>query len=143
MKLSQEEMKEILNQSKVVAIVGLSSEPDKPSFEVAAYLKQHSYQIIPVNPFVDRVLGEKSFKTLLEIPINIQKTIDVVDIFRRPEAVPPIVDQAIKLKTLYGKPNVIWMQSGVANEQSAQTARKAGLKVIMDKCIMKQHRQIS
>jgi predicted CoA-binding protein len=141
MKLSQEEMEEILNHAKVIAIVGLSSEPDKPSFEVAAYLKQHSYQIIPVNPFVDKVLGEKSFKNLLEIPLNTQKIIDVVNIFRRPDTVPLIVDQAIKLKSLHGKPNAIWMQIGVVNEQAAQTARKAGLTVIMDKCIMKQHRQ--
>jgi predicted CoA-binding protein len=141
-KMSQDEMEVILNKSKVIAVVGLSNEPDKPSFEVAAYLKQHSYRIIPVNPFVDKILGEKSYKSLLDIPAAIQKTIDIVDIFRRSEAVPPIVDQAIKLYSLYGKPSVIWMQCGVVNEQAANDARKAGLIVIMDMCMMRQHRQI-
>jgi predicted CoA-binding protein len=140
--MSQDEMDIILNKSKVIAVVGLSNEPDKPSFEVAAYLKQHSYRIIPVNPFVDKILGEKSYKSLLDIPAAIQKTIDIVDIFRRSEAVPPIVDQAIKLYSLYGKPSVIWMQCGVVNEQAANDARKAGLIVIMDMCMMRQHRQI-
>ena len=82
--MSKDEIKEILCTCKAVALVGLSREPEKDSFRVAAYLKKHGYRIIPVNPFVDEVLGEKSYKSLLDVPIEIQKEIDVIDVFRRP-----------------------------------------------------------
>ena len=94
---------------------------------VSAYLKQHGYKIIPVNPFADEVLGEKSYKSLLDIPPEIQKTIEIVDIFRPAKDVSPIVEQAIQLKQMFGKPFVIWMQIGIVNEQAAERARNAGL----------------
>ena len=137
--LSQDEIKQILTTFKVVAIVGMSDTIGKHSYRVGAYLKQHRYQIIPVNPTIDKVLGCKSYRNLLDIPERIQKNIEVVNIFRKPEDVPPIVEQALKLKVRYGKLRVIWMQVGIVNEEAAKTAREAGLTVIMDKCIMAEH----
>ena len=139
--MSQNEIKEILSKYKTVAVVGLSREAGKDSHRVSAYLKQHGFHIIPVNPYADEVLGEKSYKSLLDIQPDIQKTIDIVDIFRPSKDVPPIVEQAIKLKAAYGKPKVVWMQLGIVNEQAAEAAKKAGLTVVMDKCMMIEHKR--
>ena len=138
--LSQKEIEEILHKYKVIAVVGLSRDKDKPSYKVSEFMKSHGYRIVPVNPFVDEVLGEKSYKSLMDIPVEIQKEIEIVDIFRRPDDVPPIVEQVIKLKVANGKPYVIWMQLGIVNEAAAEIARKAGLAVVMDRCIMVEHR---
>jgi predicted CoA-binding protein len=140
--LSQNEIKEILANYKTVAVVGLSREPGKDSHRVSAYLKQHGFHIIPVNPFADEILGEKSYKSLLDIPPEIQKTIEIVDVFRPSKDVPPIVEQAIKLKAAYGKPNVVWMQLGIVNEQAAEAARQAGLTVVMNRCMMIEHKRL-
>jgi len=139
--LSQNKIKEILTKYKTIAMVGLSREPDKDSYRVSAYLKKHGFRIIPVNPFADEILGEKGYKSLLDIPAEIQKTIEIVDIFRPTKDVPPIVEQAVKLKEAHGKPSVVWMQLGIVNEQAAETAKKAGLTVIMDKCMMVEHKR--
>jgi predicted CoA-binding protein len=137
--LSRNEIREILTRYKTVAVVGLSREPDKDSYRVSAYLKEHGFRIIPVNPFADEVLGERSYKSLLDIPTEIQRTVEVVDVFRPAKDVPPIVDQAVKLKEMYGKPYVVWMQLGIVNEQAAETAKQAGLTVVMNKCMMVEH----
>ena len=139
--MSQNEIREILTKYKTVAVVGLSRDPDKDSYRVSAYLKKHGFRIIPVNPFADEILGEKSYKSLLDIQAEIQKTIEIVDIFRPAKDVPPIVEQAVKLKEAHGKPCVVWMQLGIVNEQAAETAKKAGLTVIMDKCMMVEHKR--
>ena len=141
--MSQNQIKEILEKYTVIAVVGLSKEPGKDSHRVSAYLKQHGYRIIPVNPFAEKVLGEKSYPSLLEIPSEIQKTIEVVDIFRPAEDVLPIVEQVIKLRALYGKPFVIWMQLGIVNEQAAEAAKRAGLIVVMDRCLMVEHYRLT
>ena len=141
--MSQNQIKEILEKYRVIAVVGLSKEPGKDSHKVSAYLKQHGYRIIPVNPFAEEVLGEKSYPSLLEIPSEIQKTIEVVDIFRPTEDVLPIVEQVIKLRALYGKPLVIWMQLGIVNEQAAEAAKRAGLIVVMDRCLMVEHYRLT
>jgi predicted CoA-binding protein len=140
--LSQQEIKQILTRYKIVVVVGLSREPDKPSYEVAAYLKKHGFRIVPVNPFADEILGEKSYKSLLELPAEVQETIEIVDVFRRAEDVPPIVEQVIKLRAIHGKPFVIWMQLGIVSAEAAETARNVGLTVVMDKCIMVEHRRL-
>ena len=140
--MSQQEIKHILTKYKTVAVVGLSREPDKPSYEVAAYLKKHGFRIVPVNPFADEILGEKSYKSLLEGPAEVQETIEVVDIFRPSKDVPPIVEQVIKLRAIHGKPFVVWMQLGIVNAEAAEKARKAGLTIVMDKCIMAEHRRL-
>ncbi len=140
--MSETEIREILQKYKVIAVVGLSADREKPSHEVAEYMKQHGYRILPVNPLVEEVLGEKSYRSLVDIPIEIQRTVEIVDIFRRPMDVPPVVEQAIKLKESNGKPFVIWMQLGIINQVAADAARKAGLTVVMDKCIMVEHKRL-
>lgn len=140
--MSQNEIKEILTSYRTIAVVGLSREPDKASHRVSAYLKAHGFRIIPVNPFADEVLGEKSYKSLLDIPPEIQETIEIVDIFRPSEHVPPIVEQAIKLKALHGTLQVVWMQLGIVNEQAASAAKKAGLTVVMNHCMMIEHNRL-
>ena len=141
--LSKEQINEILKRYRVVAVVGLSADSGKDSYRVSAYLQEQGYRIIPVNPFVGEVLGEKSYPSLLEIPPEIQKTIEIINIFRQPKDVPPIVEQAIILKQLFGKPLVVWLQLAIVNEQSAQEARRAGLVVVMDKCLMVEHRRLA
>ena len=123
----------------MIAVIGLSKDPNKDSHRVSDYMKKVGYRIIPINPTVDEVLGERSYKNLLETPTEIQKTIDIVDVFRRIEDVPLIIEQAITLKILVGRPFVVWLQMGIVDEQSAEAARKAGLIVVMDKCIMVEH----
>ena len=141
--MNQNKIREILTRYKTVAVVGLSREPGKDSHRVSAYLKNHGFHIIPVNPFADEVLGEKSYKSLLDIPPDIQKTIEIVDIFRPSKDVPLIVKQAIKLRALHGKPHVVWMQLGIMNEQAAEAAEKAGLTVVMDKCMLIEHKRLA
>ena len=140
--MNRDEIKEILATCKTIAVVGLSREPDKESYTVSAYMQKHGFRIIPVNPFADEVLGEKSYKSLTGIPAKLQKNIDIVDIFRKADDVPPVVEQALKLKEKHGKPCVIWMQLGIVNEKAAAVARKAGLIVIMDKCVMQEHKRL-
>lgn len=123
----------ILNSSRTIAIVGLSSKPDQPSYRVASYLKEQGYKMIPVNPAEKEILGERCYPDLASIP----ESIDVVDIFRRSEKVPPIVEEAIRIGA-----NAVWMQEGVINEEAAARARKAGLMVVMDKCMRKEHQRL-
>lgn len=121
---------QILKQSKTVAVVGLSPDPERPSHEVARYLQVHGYRIIPVNPTVQEALGERAYPDLAAVPDKI----DVVDVFRRPEHIPAIVEAAIAK----GVP-AIWIQEGIVNEEAAKRAREAGLLVVMDRCIFKEH----
>ena len=123
---------EILQRSETIAVVGLSRDPAKDSHSVAAYLQSQGYRIIPVNPHAQEILGEKCYPDLLSIPVPV----DVVDIFRPSEDVPPIVDQAIAIGA-----RAVWMQVGVAHPQAAEKARRAGLLVVMDTCIRTAHRQ--
>jgi hypothetical protein len=140
--LSKDSIKEILTKYKTIAVVGLSRDPSKDSHRVAEYLQSQGFRIIPVNPTTDEILGERSYKSLLEIPTEIQKTVEIVDIFRPTADVPPIVEQAVELKERYDKPYVIWMQLGIINEEAAATARAAGLTVVMNKCMMQEHKKL-
>ena len=124
---------EILKSSRTIAVVGLSSNPMRPSNGVAEYLKRAGYRIIPVNPKETEVLGEKCYARLEDI----LEKIDIVDIFRRPEYVPEVVDSAIRIGA-----KTVWMQEGVIHEAAAERARKAGLGVVMDRCILKEHRKL-
>lgn len=135
-------MREILTKYKIIAVVGLSRDPSKDSYRVAEYLKKHGFRIIPINPFADEVLSEKSYKSLLDTPAEVQKTLEIIDVFRPSAEVLPIVEQAVHLKKLYGVPYVVWMQLGIINEQAAEAARNAGLTVVMDECMMQQHRRL-
>lgn len=126
-----DQITELLKKAKNIAVVGLSSSPMRPSHGVAAYMQMQGYKIIPVNPEIKGALGEKAYASLAEAP----ETIDIVNVFRRSEFVPDVVDQAIKLK-----PAAIWMQEGVRHDAAAEKARKAGIVVIQDRCILKEHR---
>lgn len=121
----------LLQNSKTIAVVGISDNPMRPSFGVSEYMQQRGYRIIPVNPQLPEVLGEKCYAALDEIP----EKIDIVNIFRRPEFVPEIVEEAIRLKI-----PALWMQEDVVDEEAAAKARAAGIFVVMDKCILKEHR---
>jgi predicted CoA-binding protein len=125
---------ELLARAKTIAVVGLSESPLRPSHGVSAYMQSAGYKIIPVNPQIAEALGEKAYRSLLEIPLDVVKTIDLVDVFRRSEYVDEIVEQAIQLKI-----PAIWLQEGVINERAAEKARKAGMFVVMDRCILKEH----
>ena len=124
---------EILDTAKTIAVVGLSNSPLRPSYGVAAYLQTHGYDIVPVNPTINGALGKKSCPSLAEVTAKV----DIVDIFRKPEAVDEVVDQAIAR----GDVKCIWMQEDVVNERAADKARKAGIFVVMDRCILKEHRR--
>ena len=126
---------ELLSRAKTIAVVGLSESPMRPSHGVSAYMQAQGYKIVPVNPKITEALGERSYASLLELPTEVAKKVDVVDVFRRPEYVDEIVDQAIRLKI-----PAIWMQEGVINEGAADIARRAGMLVVMDRCILKEHR---
>jgi predicted CoA-binding protein len=123
---------EILTESKTIAVVGLSSNPMRPSFGVTEYMQGAGYRIIPVNPNEREVLGEKSYARLEDVP----EKIDVVNVFRRAEEVPPVVESAIRIGA-----KVVWMQSGIENEEAAEKARAAGIVVIEDACILVEHRR--
>jgi predicted CoA-binding protein len=130
---SDQIMKEILLSAKTIASVGLSSNEEKESYWIAHYLKEQGYRVIPVNPTATEILGEKAYPNLESVP----EKIDVVQVFRKSEDVPPVVDDAIKVGA-----KVVWMQEGIVNEQAAIKARAAGLQVVMDACMRATHRRL-
>jgi predicted CoA-binding protein len=130
--VSEADIKSILEESKTVAVVGLSPRQERDSHRVAKYLQGRGYRIIPVNPNAEEVLGERSHPDLASVP----EPIDIVDVFRRSEAVPEIVEEAIKVGA-----RTVWMQQGVIHEEAAARAREAGLQVVMDRCMMVEHRR--
>jgi predicted CoA-binding protein len=140
--MTRDDVKEILAKYRTMAVVGISRDPSKDSHRVPEYLQTQGYKIVPVNPTADQILGEKSYKSLRDIPSEIQKTIEIVDVFRPSADVPQIVDQAVKLKERYDKPYVVWMQLGIINEQAAETARAAGITVVMNRCMMQEHKKL-
>ncbi|MDR7435682.1 MAG: CoA-binding protein [Armatimonadota bacterium] len=127
-----EEIRRVLEMAKVIAVVGLSPNPSRPSHDVASYLKKHGYRIIPVNPHAAEILGERSYPDLREVP----EPVDIVNIFRRPEFVPSIVESAIAIGA-----KAIWMQLGIVHEEAAARAREAGILVVMDRCIKVEHQK--
>ena len=129
-----EDIREILEGAKTIAIVGLSDNPDRDSNRVGEYLKNMRYRIIPVNPVKNEILGEKSYPDLASIP----EKVDIVDVFRKIESVPEVVDEAIKLK-----PGTIWLQLGLAHNESARKAREAGINMVQSKCIKEEHQKMS
>jgi hypothetical protein len=131
--LAWEDVKRILQPPKTIAVVGLSDKPDRESHEIAAYLQAQGYRIIPVNPRIKETLGEKAYRSLRDVP----EKVDIVQIFRRSEDVPPVVDEAIAV----GAP-VVWMQQGIVHEEAAAKAEAAGITVIMDACMRSAHRAL-
>ena len=125
-----ERISKLLKSAKTIAVVGLTTAPIRPSYGVSPYMQSQGYRIIPVNPNITQWEGEKAYASLLEVP----EKIDIVDVFRRSEAVPEVVEQAIRIKA-----PAIWMQEGVVHREAAEKARQAGIFVVMDKCILKEH----
>jgi predicted CoA-binding protein len=126
-------------RSKTIAVVGLSKNPEKASNDVASYLKSHGYRIVPINPTADEVLGDKCYESLHDVPDGLKREIEVLDIFRRPEDVPPIVEEAIQLRKAFPRLTTVWMQLGIVNEEAAEKARQTGLNVVMDRCMKIEH----
>ena len=130
------ELRSILDSARTIAVVGLSSKPDRPSYEVASYLQDHGYRIIPINPNEHEVLGERAYPSLHDVPAHI--AIDVVDVFRRPEATPAVAEEAAAVGA-----KILWLQLGIVNDDAARIAEEAGLAVVMDLCMMTAHRRRS
>jgi len=133
LELTWEAVRKILESTKTIAVVGLSNKPDRDSHEIAGYLQEAGYRIIPVNPTIQETLGEKAYKSLRDVA----ERVDVVQIFRRPEEVPGIVDDAIAIGA-----KVVWMQPGTENEEAAERAEAAGLKAVMGACMRSVHRTL-
>ena len=131
-KSESDRITELLNTAKTIAVVGLADSPLRPSYGVSHYMHSQGYRIIPVNPNIKEWEGEKAYASLLDVP----EKVDIVNVFRRPEFVPDVVDQAIQIKA-----PAIWMQEGVVHEEAAKKARQAGIFVVMDLCILKEHRK--
>jgi uncharacterized protein len=128
-----EQITELLRNARTIAVVGLSANPMRTSYGVSEYMQSQGYRVVPVNPMIEASLGEKAYPTLSEVP----EKIDIVNVFRRPEFVPAVVDEAIRLKL-----PAIWLQEGVVHEEAAKKARAAGVLVVMDRCILKEHRRL-
>lgn len=133
--MKDQEIKDMLRSIKIIAVIGISPKEDRPSYIVASYLKSKGYQIIPVRPDGEEILGEKVYHSLSEIPEEIG--VDAVDIFRRSEDVPPLVEEAIQREI-----KVVWMQEGVIHKEAGEKAEKVGLKVVMDRCMKKEHQRL-
>jgi hypothetical protein len=129
---TDELISDLLRDTRTIAVVGLSSRPERAGYYVPAYLQAHGYRIIPVNPNLEQALGEKSYPDLLSLP----EPVDLVLIFRRSEQVLLVAEQAVQIGA-----KAVWMQTGIINEEAAQIARQAGLEVVMDRCMMVEHRQ--
>lgn len=133
MDITWDQVRDILTTSRIIAVVGLSNKPDRPSNEIASYLMEQGYRIIPVNPTIKEALGEKAYPSLKDIP----ESIDVVQIFRRPEEVPAVVEDAIAIGA-----KVVWMQPGAENEEAAAKAEASGLKAVVGACMRSVHRTL-
>ena len=133
--MKDEELKDTLHNVKTIAVIGISPKENRPSYIVASYLKSKGYRVIPVRPDGEEILGEKVYHSLSEIPKEI--SVDVLDIFRKSEEVPPIVAEAIQRGI-----KVVWMQEGVIHKEAGEKAEKAGSKVIMDRCIKKEYQRL-
>lgn len=131
----EEKIPEILGVSKTIAVVGISDKPERDSYKVAKYLKDAGYEILPVNPVIERWDGQSVYKSLSDLPHGV--SIDVVDVFRKPEAALQIVQDSLDIR-----PKTIWLQEGVVNEEAANLAKTRGLQVVMDRCMMKEHKKL-
>ncbi len=137
--IGDDDIRKILSKYKLVAVVGLSRNPTKDSYDVAAYLQKVGYTIIPVNPFANEILGEISYDSLLDLSEELKEKIEIVNIFRPSEAVPQIVNEAIELKKEFGTPKVIWMQLGINHEDAAERAKLVSMQVVMGRCMKVEH----
>jgi hypothetical protein len=135
--MKDEEIREILIRYRRIAVVGISRDPNKPARKVPKFLMSRGYEIIPVNPYADEILGEKSYPSLPNIPK--EKVVEIVEVFRPSEDVLPIVETAIERKRKYGDVEVIWLQEGIRNDEAKELAEKEGVKFVQDKCMYKEY----
>jgi len=129
------ELRALLGEARTIAVVGLSPRPSRPSNQVAAYLQQHGYRIVPVNPYVEEVLGERAYASLPDIPEDVR--IDVVDVFRRPEYTPEVARQAVRIGA-----RALWLQADIVNDEARRIAEEGGLEVVMGVCLRVEHRRL-
>ncbi len=134
--MADDEIDRIFKDYRIVAVVGLSKDEKKDSHRVAKYLQKKGFRVIPVNPTADEILGEKSYPSLADLPSQLKRTVEIIDIFRPSQAVPQIVDEAIRIRKETGMPKVIWMQLGIANSEAAFRAKDSGMTVVQDRCMM-------
>jgi predicted CoA-binding protein len=134
--------KEVLKKYKVIAVVGASKNPEKDAYTVPQYMKEHGYKIIPVNPTADQILGEKAYPSLLELPPELAKRIELVDVFRPSEELPQVAQQAIEMKKRYGRPFAFWAQLGLENEEAKRMLSKNGIPYVMNACLRIVHRSV-
>lgn len=134
--------KEVLKKYKVIAVVGASKNPEKDAYTVPQYMKEHGYRIIPVNPTADQILGEKAYPSLLDLPPELAKRIELVDVFRPSEELLQVARQAIEMKKLYGRPLAFWAQLGLENEEAKRILSKNGIPYVMNACLRVVHRSV-
>lgn len=133
---------EILKKYRSIAVVGISRSKDKDAHKIPKYMKSQGYTIIPINPFVNEILGEKCYKSLLEMPKAVQKTVEIVNVFRPSRDAFEVVKKAVEMKRSVGHPFVVWMQLGIINEEAAELARREGMEVVMDRCLLIEHKRM-
>lgn len=130
---------EVLKRSKTIAVVGASRNPEKEAFTVPRYLKEHGYQIVPVNPTATEILGERAYPSLLDLPEEVAETVDVVEVFRPSGELPEVALQAAEMKRKYGRPNYFWAQQGLKSDEAGATLEKNGIQYVMDACMRTVH----
>ena len=133
---------EILKKYNSIAVVGISRSEDKDAHKIPRYMKSQGYKIIPINPFSKEVLGEKCYSSLLEMPREVQSIVDIVNIFRPSKDAFEVVVKALEMKRIVGRPFVVWMQLGIVNEDAAELARRDGIEVVMDRCLLVEHKRM-
>ncbi len=132
---------EVVKKYRVIAVVGASKNPEKEAYKVPEYMKEHGYKIIPVNPTAEQILGEKAYPSLLDLPPELAKQVEVVDVFRPSEELPQVAEQVIEMKKRYGRPYVYWAQLGLKNEDAKRALSKNGIPYVMDACLTVVHRK--
>ncbi len=135
--------REVLKKYKVIAVVGASKNPEKEAYTVPQYMKEHGYKIIPVNPTADQILGEKAYPSLLDLPAEVAKQVELVDVFRPSEELPQVAQQVIDIRKKYGRPFVFWAQLGLENAEAKRILSKNGVPYVMNACMRVVHRQSS
>ncbi len=133
---------EILKKYHSIAVVGISRSENKDAYKIPKYMKSQGYKIIPINPFVNEILGEKCYKSLLEMPKAVQSIVDIVNIFRPSYDAFEVVEKAVEMKRIVGRPFVVWMQLGIVNEGAAELARREGIEVVMNRCLLVEHKRM-
>jgi uncharacterized protein len=133
----------VLKQYRTIAVLGASKNPEKDAYTVPEYMKAHGYKIIPVNPTADQILGEKVYSSLADIPLDLARQVEIVDVFRPSEEFPMVANQVVEMKNKYGKPFVFWGQLGLENEEAKQLLKAGGVEYVMNACLRVVHRAMT